>query len=322
MTHVPPSGSNLRGAVDLSSLVNRPSTPAASTATSPQSPAQPGAVGPVAVPSLVLDGTDANFGELLELSTTIPIVVELSTEWSEPGKALTPVLERIITDYAGRFLLAKVDIEANPQLAQAFQATSIPTVAAVIGGQPVQLFTGALAEAEVRDVFERLLQLAAEQGVTGSAEVQGAATAEAEPAPAPLPPHHAEAYEAIERGDYETAQAEYRTAIAKDPADTMAVAGLAQVSLLARLQGKTLDQIRSGAASAPDDLQAQLLVADLDLSGGHIQDAFDRLLGLFPAQDPAGRNSIRERILEMFEVIGAEAPQVAPTRSRLTALLY
>jgi putative thioredoxin len=102
----------------------------------------------------------------------------------------------------------------------------------------------------------------------------------------------------------------------------MARAGLAQVSLLARLKGKTLDEIRSGAASAPDDLNAQLLVADLDLSGGHIEDAFDRLLGLFPAQDAAGRNAIRERVIDLFEVIGAEAPQVAPTRSRLTALLY
>ncbi|MFC5928509.1 co-chaperone YbbN [Cryobacterium melibiosiphilum] len=319
MTNVPPSGSNLRGAVDLSSLVNRPSAPSPAASAAPQTPgAAPS--GPVAVPSLVLDGTDANFGELLELSTTIPIIVELSTDWSEPGKQLTPVLHTVITDYAGRFLLARVDMEANPQLAQAFQATSVPTVAAVIGGQPVQLFTGALAEAEVRDVFERLLQLAAEQGVTGSATV--ADTAVASPEPAPLPPHHAEAYEAIERGDFDTAQAEYRTAIAQDPGDTMAVAGLAQVSLLARLKGKTLDQIRSGAASAPDDLQAQLLVADLDLSGGHIEDAFDRLLGLFPAQDPAGRNAIRERILEMFEVVGAEDPRVAPTRSRLTALLY
>lgn len=326
MTNVPPSGSNLRGAVDLSSLVNRASTPATATnaAASPQSPTQPGpgAAGPITVPSLVLDGTDANFGELLELSSTIPIIVALSTDWSEQGKALIPVLEKVITDYAGRFLLARVDIEANPQLAQAFQATSIPTVAAVIGGQPVQLFTGALAEAEVRDVCERLLQLALEQGVTGSGVVASAETTPAEAAPEPLPPHHAEAYEAIERGDFAVAQAEYRTAIAQDPGDNMARAGLAQVSLLARLKGKTLDEIRSGAASAPDDLNAQLLVADLDLSGGHIEDAFDRLLGLFPAQDAAGRNAIRERVIDLFEVIGAEAPQVAPTRSRLTALLY
>ena len=322
MTNVPPSGSNLRGAVDLSSLVNRASapSPAAPAAAAPQSGS--GATGPIPVPSLVLDGTDANFGELLELSSSIPIIVELSTEWSEEGKALTPVLETVVTEYAGRFLLAKVDIEGNPQLAQAFQATSIPTVAAVIGGQPVQLFTGALAEAEVRDVFERLLQLAVEQGVTGTAAVADADAPAAEPVDAPLPPHHAEAYDAIERGDFEAAQAEYRTAIAQDPSDGMARAGLAQVSLLARLKGKTLDQIRSAAASAPDDLGAQLLVADLDLSGGHIQDSFDRLLGLFPAQDPAGRNAIRERILEMFEVIGIDAPQVAPTRSRLTALLY
>jgi len=327
MTNVPPSGSNLRGAVDLSSLVNRAATPAPAPAASSasagsQEAPRSGVTVPVPVPSLVLDGTDANFGELLELSTTIPIIVELSTEWSEPGKELTPILEKVITDYAGRFLLAKVDVEANPQLTQAFQATSIPTVAAVIGGQPVQLFTGVLGEAEVRDVFERLLQLAAEQGVTGSAAVADVDPAASDPVEAPLPPHHAEAYDAIERGDFEAAQAEYRTAIAQDPNDKMAVAGLAQASLLARLKGKTLDQIRSGAAAAPDDLPAQLLVADLDLSGGHIADAFDRLLGLFPAQDTAGRNTIRVRILELFEVIGTDAPQVAPTRSRLTALLY
>jgi putative thioredoxin len=102
----------------------------------------------------------------------------------------------------------------------------------------------------------------------------------------------------------------------------MAVAGLAQVSLLSRLQGHSLDEIRSRAAAAPDDLEAQLLVADLDLSGGHIEDAFDRLLRLFPAQDTTGRNAVRERILELFEVIGTEDPRVAPTRRRLAALLY
>ncbi len=319
MTTVPPSGSNLRGAVDLSSLVNRPAaTPPAATPAAGGKPGTPGT--PITVPSLIIDSTDATFGELLELSNTVPIVVVLSTARSEAGAALTPIVEKIVAEHAGRFLLAKIDIDQSPQLTQAFQATAVPTVAAVLGGQPVQVFTGALPEAEVRDVFERLLELASQQGVTGTVTVADAPAAE--PVEAPLSPLHAAAYAAIEQGDYETASSTYRTAIAQDPNDSMAVAGLAQVSLLGRLQNKTLDEIRSGAASAPDDLQAQLLVADLDLSGGHIDDAFDRLLGLFPAQDPAGRNAIRERILEMFEVIGTDAPQVAPARSRLTALLY
>ncbi|TFD48643.1 tetratricopeptide repeat protein [Cryobacterium sp. Hh11] len=325
MTNLPPSGSNLRGAVDLSSLVNRGQAAAPATPGAAAAPAAAGApAGVVPVPSLVLDGTDANFGELLELSSRVPVIVGLWASRSEPSTALMTVLEKLITDLAGRFVLARVDIDANPQLAQAFQAQSVPTVAAVITGQPVQLFNGPLAEEQISDVLGRVLELAAQQGVTGTAEAPAAA-ADGEPAEVveePLPPHHLEAYAAIEAGDYATAQSEYRTAIAQNPNDTMAVAGLAQVSLLARLQGKTIDQIRNGAASSPDDLDAQLLVADLDLSGGHIEDAFDRLLSLFPAQPAPGRNAIRERILELFEVIGQDDPRVPPTRSRLTALLY
>jgi len=323
MTIIPPSGSNLRGAVDLSSLVKRPAAAAVDAGASAAvtgAPDAPGAV--IAVPSLVLDGTDANFGELLELSNSIPVLVDLRAEWSEPAKELSPVLERLVLEFAGRFILARVDVDANPQLSQAFQAQSIPTVAAVIGGQPVQLFNGALPEDQIREVLVRVLELAAQQGVTGTAAADSAPPLNAEPVEEPLPPHHLEAYAAIESGDYATAQAEYRTAIAQNPNDAMAVAGLAQASLLGRLQGKTLDEIRGGAAAAPTDLQAQLLVADLDLSGGHVDDAFDRLLTLFPAQDPAGRNAIRERILELFEVIGLEDPRVAPARKRLTALLY
>jgi putative thioredoxin len=237
MSIVPPSGMNMRGAVDLSSLVNRPPVPAPGAPTGP-------AGAPVQVPSLELGGTDANFGEILELSMTVPVIVDLWAEWCEPCKQLTPVLEKLIGEYAGKFVLAKVDVDSNPQLTQAFQAQSIPTVAAVIGGQPVQLFNGALPEAQVREVLERVLELAAQHGVTGTAvapDVSAASGDAAAEAPAPvepeLPPLHREAYDAIERGDYAAAISLYKTALAQDPRDQMAVAGLAQVSLLARLHG-------------------------------------------------------------------------------------
>lgn len=321
MTNLPPSVGNLRGAVDLSSLVNRPAPGAATGAGGDAT-----AGGAVPVPSLILEGTDTNFSQILELSMTVPVVVDLWADWCEPCKQLTPVLERLVAEFAGRFVLATVDVDSNPQLSQAFQAQSIPTVAAVIGGQPVQLFAGALPETQVRDVLQRLLELAAQHGVTGVAEAADASAApDAEveaPAAPPLPPHHQAAYDAIDQGDYQTAISEYKAALASDPRDQMAVAGLAQVNLLARLQGRTLDSIRNQAASAPQDLDAQLLVADLDLSGGHVEDAFDRLLELFPTQDAAGRNVIRERLLEYFEVVGTEDPRVAPTRARLAALLY
>ncbi|MGY4857166.1 tetratricopeptide repeat protein [Cryobacterium sp. AP23] len=322
MTVVPPAGANLRGAVDLSSLVNRP--PAAGPGAPAAGAAPGGAVaGTVPVPNLVLEGTDTNFAELLELSKFVPVIVDLWAQWSEPATQLTPVIENLIREYNGRFVLATVDIDTNPQLAQAFQATSVPTLAAVINGQPVQLFDGVLPVVQIREVLERVLELAAQHGVTGVADAAGGPDAEpAEPVEPELPPHHREAYDAIDRGDYAAAIDIYKLALARDPRDAMATAGLAQVSLLGRLQGKTIAEVRSAAADDPDNLDAQLLVADLDLSGGHIEDSFDRLLGLFPGQDAAGKNAIRQRMLELFEVVGADDPRVPPARKRLTALLY
>jgi putative thioredoxin len=321
MTVVPPAGANLRGAVDLSSLVNRPPAPGAGVPGAGAAPAG-SAAGAVPVPNLVLEGTDTNFAELLELSKIVPVIVDLWAQWSEPATSLTPVIENLIREYNGRFVLATVDIDTNPQLAQAFQATSVPTLAAVINGQPVQLFDGVLPVVQIREVLDRVLELAAQHGVTGTAEAAGGAAEPAEPVEPELPPHHREAYDAIERGDYDAAIDIYKLALARDPRDVMASAGLAQVSLLGRLQGKTIAEVRSAAAADPENLDAQLLVADLDLSGGHIEDAFDRLLGLFPGQDAAGKNTIRQRMLELFEVVGADDPRVPPARKRLTALLY
>ena len=325
MSQIPPA--NLRGAVDLSSLVNRAATSGGQAApgTAPDSPPQS-----LALPSLFFQGTDANFNDFLDLSMTVPVIVDLAAAWAEPSQQLSKVLERVIQDYAGRFVLVTVDVDANPQLAAAFQAQSVPAAAAVIAGRPVQLFAGALPEAQIRDVFEQVLQLAAQNGVTGQVTVEGegdgAAPADsddqAEPQPEPLPPHHAEAYEAIERGDFDEAIAEYRLAIAQDPRDTMAVAGLAQVSLLARLQGRTTDEIRAAAAQDPSDVDAQELVADLDISGGHVDDAFDRLLSLFPSLGAAERDSVRARLIDYFEIVGVDDPRVMRARARLASLLY
>lgn len=326
MSSVPPSLANLRGAVDLSSLVNRPAPgapagPGAGTA----SGAAPAAGAPgdaIEVPSLVLDGSDANFSAILDLSSTVPVIVVLWSPRSPASEQLTSAVGSVVGEYAGRLLLVRVDVDQSPQLAAAFQAQAVPTTAAIVGGRPVPLFTGTVDETEMREVFDQVLQLAAQSGVAGSAAVAGGAAPGEEPAEPPLPPLHAEAYDAIERGDYEAAAQAYRTAIAQDPRDSMAVAGLAQVSLLARLQGKTAGEIRDAAGLNPADVQAQLDVADLDLSGGHIDDAFDRLLALFPTADPDGKNLIRTRLVEYFEVVGTTDPRVIAARRRLTALLY
>ena len=328
MTGLPPVPAGLRGAVDLSSLVNRPAPSAVGAPAQPAAPGQPASapVAAVAVPALVVDATDATFSQVLELSNTVPVIVDLWAEWCGPCKQLSPVLDKLVAEYAGRLLLVKVDVDANPQLTEAFQAQSIPAVAAVIGGRPVQLFVGALPEAQVRDVFEQVLELAAQNGVTGTAVVDGAAVSEdgetPEPEPEPLPPHHQDAYDAIDRGDYDAAITAYRTAIAQDPRDQLAVAGLAQVSLIARLQGVTIADVRGAAAAAPTDVDAQLAVADLDVSGGHVDDAFDRVLTVFLSLDAAGKDAARTRLLDYFEIVGLDDPRVAAARRRLTMLLY
>ncbi|MDN4615050.1 tetratricopeptide repeat protein [Leifsonia sp. F6_8S_P_1B] len=331
MSNIPPTTpTNLRGAVDLSALVSRPAPGAPAAAAGPGAPAPgdaPAAAGEaLTLPSLYFEGTDANFNDFIELSMRVPIVVDLWAEWCEPCKQLSPILDRVVADYAGRLVLVKIDVDANPQLSQAFQAQSIPTVAAIVGGRPVQLFVGAVPEPQVRDVFEQLLQLAAQNGVTGTVSVDADAGLpegeQAEPQPEPLPPHHQDAYDAIDRGDFDAAIAAYKTAIAQDPRDTMAVAGLAQVSLLARLAGKSMDELRSAAAADPADAEAQLGVADLDLSGGHVEDAFDRLLTLFPKLDAAGKDTVRARLLDYFEIVGVDDPRVVRARARLASLLY
>ncbi len=310
------SAAAMRGAVDLSSLRNRPAAPA------PGAPAGSSS----GVADVVVDATDETFGQILEISRTVPVVVDLWAEWCGPCKQLSPIIEKVTRELGGRVLLAKVDVDANPQLAQSFRAQSIPMVVALIAGQPVPMFTGAVPEQQVRDVFAQLLQVAAQNGVSGTlavADQQGEDGAEsAEPAEPELPPLHAEAFAAIEQGDYSAAIRAYEKALAENPRDEDAIAGLGQVRLLDRVQGLDLQAARAAAAAAPLDVQAQFDVADLDLAGGHVDDAFARLLDLF-AQLPADqRTPVRERLVELFGLIGAGDPRVVSARNRLSSLLF
>ncbi|MEP6844126.1 MAG: tetratricopeptide repeat protein [Pseudolysinimonas sp.] len=317
MSNVPP-GPSLRGAVDLSALVRRANVP---------QPA-PGSTdgGVPAVNGVVVAVTDASFESVVDLSSRVPVVVEFYA----PG--LQPALGAIIASYGGRLVLATVDGAANPQLAQAFQVREVPAVSALIAGRPVNLFLDIPPEAEVRQVLDELLALATQNGVTGripmdpdAAAAEDGTAAEvtpADPIEEPLPPHHQEAYDAIAAGDYAGAVAEYKLAIVQNPRDALAVAGLAQASLLLRLDQADPPALRAAAADTPSDLHAALAVADLDVSGGHVDDAFERLLDLFPSLDQASKDVVRARLLEYFEVAGADDPRVLAARRTLTNLLY
>ncbi|MFT4220032.1 MAG: tetratricopeptide repeat protein [Microbacterium sp.] len=307
----PHPGAVLRGAVDLSSLRNRPA---------PDETADGAAA---SAPSLVMDVTDETFPQVLELSRTVPVVIDLWAQWCGPCTQLSPILEKVVVELGGRLVLAKVDVDANPQLSQAFRAQSIPMVVALVGGQPVPLFTGAVPEQQVREVFAQLLQVAAQNGVTGTVAVDGAEqAADADPAEPELPPLHAEAFDAIEAGDYARAIDAYERALGENPHDADARAGLAQVRLLHRVQNLDLQQARAAAAAAPLDSSAQFAVADLDVAGGHVDDAFARLLDLFAALPGDERGPVRERLLELFSLVGDADPRVVRARARLASLLF
>jgi putative thioredoxin len=325
-----PSLPNLRGAVDLSSLVNKPQQGSVNTAGGTRAPGE--ASGPVSagthvpVPQMVLEGTDANFTAILDLSNQVPVIVDLWAEEAPQCAELSPILEKLLVGFEGRLILVKVNAVENPGLAQAFQAETVPTTAAVLAGRPLPLFAGVAGEADIFNLFEQVLELAAQNGVVGIAKPAGISSGEAgapvaPPAPA-LPPLHQEAFDAAERADYPAAIAAWKKALKQNPNDAEAKAGLAQISLLHRLQGKVLADIRAAAAANPEGLEQQLDVADLDVSGGHVEDAFDRLLVLFPKLDQDGKNAVRARLLDLFEVVGLTDPAVNAARMRLTNLLY
>lgn len=324
---------NLRGAVDLSALKARATaTPPAGAPIVPAAPpsgdggAQAGtAEAPVTegVPAPAggrIDLDERSFGEVVQRSATVPVVVLLWASYSPESQRLRDELGVIVASYGGRLLYAAADVEVFPQLAQAFQAQAVPTAVAILKGQPIPLFQGAAAEQQSRQLLEELLRVAEANGVTGT--IDGAPAAATEPE---LPPLHQEAFDAIDRGDYAAAEAAYRKALAEQPADREAKAGLAQVQLMARVAD--IDQpgaeaARAAAAAAPSDLSAQLAVADLDVAGGHVEDAFARVVAFIARSAGEDREAARVRLLELFEVIGATDPRVSAARQQLARALF
>lgn len=306
---------NLRGAVDLSALKAR-----ADAAARPATARQPDA-GPS---PYIVEVTEQTFPQLVQLSAQVPVVVNLRATYSEQSTQVTAVLEAAAVEFDGRMLLANVDLQAQPQIAQAFQAQGAPTVVAVVKGQPVPLFEGVLPDPQIRAYLDELMKVAEANGVTGSLNdgaQPGPAEAEEPPLP-PLPPLHQEAFDAIERGDYGAAAAAYRRALAEQPADADAKAGLAQVELMERVQDLDAADVRQRGADEPDALEAQLAVADLDLTGGHVEDAFSRIVAFIGRTSGDDRDAARKRLLELFDVVGVTDPRVTKARSALARALF
>ena len=284
-------------------------------------------IGPPAGTAVVVDVAEATFPSLVERSATVPVVVMLWAEGWPQCDELAPVLVTMVKEDAGRWLLARIDAQANPSIAAAFQVQTFPSVIALVKGQPVPLFQGAHPEAQIRPVIDQVLELAASNGVTGRigvADADGAdAPAEpAEPAEPPLPPLHEAAFDALERDDLDGAAVAYAQALREDPRDEMAAAGLAQVSLLQRLHGVDPVAARAAAADGPRDVTVQLVVADLDVAGGKVEDGFGRLVDLVRVTASDEREPVRLRMIELFRVVGDTDPRVMAARRSLASALY
>jgi len=313
---------SLAGAVDLSSLKNRSQTQttaaqaAAPTAGSATAANSPEATNPV-VPALVIEGNESNFNNFIAVSNTVPLVVEFYASWSEPGKALSAKLQAQTELAKGRILLIRVDVQAQLKIAAAFKVEGAPTVVAVIKGQPVPLFAGDQDASAIATVFERILEVAAENQISGTAVVDADAAAEA--AAPKLSPRHQAAYDAIDRGEYLAAVQEYQAALNEMPSDALAKAGLAQAKLLVRTADADVDGI---LASQPTQLADVLIKADVLVAVGHAQQGFYLLLSAFESAAGEQRDEIRKHLLELFEVQGSDSPEVADARKKLALLLY
>ncbi|MFE1549543.1 tetratricopeptide repeat protein [Streptomyces sp. NPDC058718] len=283
--------------------------------------------GSAAVPpsALVIDVDEAGFErDVLQRSAEVPVVLDFWAEWCEPCKQLGPLLERLAVEYNGRFLLAKIDVDANQMLMQQFGIQGIPAVFAVVAGQALPLFQGAVPEAQIRETLDQLIQVGEERfGLTGiavDAEADGSA-----PAARPVGPYDAlleAAMSALDAGDLAGAVQAYKNVLTDDPAHPEAKLGLAQAELLARVQDLDPAVVRKNAADNQADVAAQIAAADLDLVGGHVEDAFGRLVETVRRTAGDDRDAARLRLLELFEVIGVDDPRVTTARQALARVLF
>ncbi|WP_084105653.1 tetratricopeptide repeat protein [Demequina sp. NBRC 110056] len=300
----------LRGSVDLSQLLGGQPQPSEAAEAAPAS----------ALPAPV-QVTEQSLQELAQQSTQVPILIVFLSSASPASKELVERMRTIIARYDGQFLLGTCDIDVQGGIAQAFQVNAVPTVMALIAARPAPLFQGNADDEQIAGVLDQVLEVARQNGVTGRVDA-APQDAAGEPEPEPLPPLHQEAYDAIEREDYAAAIDAYDRALRENPKDADARAGRAQVSLMERSRLADLDAVRRAAADNPDDVDAQLAVADMDIMGGQVEDAFGRLIDLVRRTFGDDRERIRTRLVELFEVVGPADPRVAQARQSLASALF
>lgn len=314
MSSSPFSAAALRGAVDLSALKNRPAAPPTGTT------APAGAAGQAT--AAVQAVTDSSFQQAVASTASVAAVLVLYSQAIEESVRFIDDVLAAASRSGGRLQVLTADIDSALAIRQAFQVQSVPAVVGLVAGRPVPLFAGVYPVNEVAAVFDQLIQLADQQGVTGTVSTQEPDESRDVNEEEAFSPHHEAAYAAIEAGDYEAARTAYQAALVADPQDEDARLGLGQVSLLQRTSGADLQAARAAAAERPADIDAQLLVADFDVLGGHIEDAFTRLIDLVRSSSGADRDRVRTHLVELFDVVGSADERVRKGRTALMSALF
>ncbi|EHM95548.1 hypothetical protein HMPREF0975_00375 [Actinomyces sp. oral taxon 849 str. F0330] len=309
------------GAVDLSSFTPASKPAGSSSGASAQASSDSGGAGGPAA-ALVVDVDASSLRDVAELSARVPVIVVLHSPRSQVSTDLAAVLERLAGQYAGRFQVARVNVDAAPEVAQALQAQAVPTVVALIAGQPVPMFQGTVPEEQLRSILDQLLEVAAANGVSGTIAVDAAAGADARSREPEETEVERAAREALEAGDFAAAEEVYTHAIAQNPGDEELKVARNQVRLAARLDGKDPHELLVAADAEPADLEASLAGADAALSLGDVNAALGRALEAVRTHQGEERETARLRLLEFFEIIGPTAPEVAQARRRLATMLY
>ncbi|SFS38053.1 thioredoxin [Saccharopolyspora flava] len=306
----------MSGAVDLSALKNRAEAAANSAAQPPGG--GDGAAGQ-AHPAII-EVTEADFqAEVVERSLQVPVVVDLWATWCEPCKQLSPALEKLAREGNGAWVLAKIDVDANPRIAQLFQVQSVPMVIAVAGGQPVDGFAGAQPEPQLREWISSLLNALRDQlpGIRAAEEGAGAA----EPEEEPEDPRFTAAEDALENGDFAAAEAAYQQILDSEPNNEQAKAALMQVRFMARAEQADPSAVERADAS-PDDVDAQLAAADAEVAFGKVEEGFARLIQTVKRTSGDDRDRVRTHLVEMFEIFPDGDERVAKARRNLASALF
>jgi putative thioredoxin len=267
--------------------------------------------------------TEESFQDVLESSRSAPVLLAFESPGRSPESVrLADDLQALSNEFEGRFLLGRVDVDAVPQIAQAMQIPSVPLVALVAQGRPMPLFQDAAPIEELRQALTQVLQQLTTQGFTGRHQPRTSAAVDEESGEEQLDPRYAPAQDALERGDIDGAVAEYQKLVDANPADSEAAAGLAMAKVLQRTEGVDLNAARAAAAASPDDVDAQTLVADLDLLGGHVDDAFHRLVELVRRTSEGDRDKARTHLIGLFGAVGDDDPRVLRARRNLASALF